>query len=165
MRSLRLLLIILIALIAIAMTTVPAVRQHTQHVDPAIQHVSTGTHVDDGLHATAPHVDNAEHHVQYSDVPDTHTAGTHEHLAVADHDHVALDDIRVYAVQHFAGAVEQPRTFGNDLEWHDYELRWMDYSLGHGNVVRVFHITDRHDATKRSINAVETHVVDWQPVQ
>jgi hypothetical protein len=82
------------------------------------------------------------------------------------HDQAAIAEMSLFAAHRYNGATQRPGTFGASPEWsHEWELRWIDYDTS-GHIVRLYHLTNKHDADIRYLSASDHehgHYGDWQP--
>jgi hypothetical protein len=107
---------------------------------------------------------NPIHH--HDDVDINHPCEQHSDIHHGEHDHAAIAEMALFAAHHYNGATQHPGTFGAATEWsHDWELRWVDYDVS-GHTVRLYHLTNKHDAGIRYLSASDHehgHYGDWQP--
>jgi hypothetical protein len=77
----------------------------------------------------------------------------------------ALSDIRAYAAHHLGPHTEVPGSFGGTHQWSaDWHLQWLDVEHD-GEVVRIYHATDVHDAQHRFTTIWNEERAEWEYVR
>ncbi|HYI08312.1 MAG TPA: hypothetical protein VEK57_04520 [Thermoanaerobaculia bacterium] len=137
--------------LAIGSTRSPLVNEHGEHV----------RHDD---HGQPKHGHDHDHNATV-----TPHNGHKDHAGHSDHNgDRALTDIHTHAQQHFGHFTARLETFGGTHEWsHEFDLHWLDVEHD-GNVVRIYHATDREHPHSRFIwmsHSGNPHPAAWEEVR